>query len=54
MGTMMGDSASDIGKCFQIEGRTMHNGYKEFDVAIADHLKSTKKRKATMEARIVV
>ena len=54
MGTMMGESSSDIGKCFQIGGRKTHNGYKEFDVAIGDHLKSTKKREATMEARIVV
>ena len=42
------------GKYFQIEGGNTHNGYKEFDAAIADHLTSTKKRKATMEARIIV
>jgi hypothetical protein len=37
--------SSDIGKYFQIEGGNTHNGYKEFDVAIADHLTSTMKRK---------
>jgi hypothetical protein len=49
-GTMMGRimewMSSDIGKYFQIEGNT-HNEYKELDVAIADHLTSTKKQKAT-------
>ena len=46
--------SSGIGKYFQIEGGKSHNGYKEFDVAIADHLTSTMKQKATMEARIIV
>ena len=44
---------SDVGKHFQIEGRNTHQGYKEFDVAIADCLPSTK-RIATMEAKIIV
>jgi hypothetical protein len=54
MGRTMEWLSSDIGKYFQIEGGNTHNGYKEFDVAITDHLTSTKKRKATMEARIIV
>ena len=49
LGRIMEWMSSDIGKCFHIEGGNTHNGYKEFDVAIADHLTSTMKRKATME-----
>ena len=51
-GIIMEWMSSGIGKYFQIEGGKSHNGYKEFDVDIADHLTSTKKRKTTMEARI--
>ena len=56
-GTMMGRimewMTSNVGKHFQIEGGNTH-GFKEFDVAIADHLPSTKKQRATMEAKIIV
>jgi hypothetical protein len=53
MGRIMEWMSSDIGKYFQIEGGNTHNGYKEYGAAIADHLTSTMKRKATMEARII-
>ena len=57
-GTMMGRimewMTSNVGKHFQIEGGNTHQGFKEFDVAIADHLPSTKKQRATMEAKIIV
>jgi hypothetical protein len=36
------------------EGGNSHHGFKEFDVAIADHLPSTKKQRTTMEAKIIV
>jgi hypothetical protein len=57
-GTMLGRimewMTSDVGKHFQIEGGNTHQGYKEFDVAIADCLPSSTKRIATMEAKIIV
>ena len=46
--------SSEVGKHFQIEGGNTHQGYKEFDVAIADCLPSSAKRMATMEAKIIV
>jgi hypothetical protein len=57
-GTMLGRimewMTSDVGKHFQIEGGNTHQGYKEFDVAIADCLPSSAKRTATMESKIIV
>jgi hypothetical protein len=41
-GKIMEWMTSNVGKHFQIEGGNTH-GFKEFDVAIADHLPSTKK-----------
>jgi hypothetical protein len=52
--TRLSRMTSDVGKHFQIEGGNTHQGYKEFDVAIADFLPSSKKRHATMEAKIIV
>jgi len=57
-GTMLGRimewMTSEVGKHFQIEGGNTYQGYKEFDVAIADCLPSSAKRIATMEAKIIV
>jgi hypothetical protein len=52
---MMGENRGLIVQHWEVPSKLRREHAQwELDVAIADHLTSTKKRKATMEARIIV